>query len=70
MEDVISKPLITIGRDINILEAMRKMREHSITQMVVMDGDNLAGIVAERDVIRGVSIASIGSFSSLLRRRE
>jgi CBS domain-containing protein len=68
--DVMSKPLITIGRDINIIEAMRKMREHSITQMVVMDNGNLVGIVAERDVIRGVSIASIGSFSSLLRRRN
>lgn len=70
VEDVMSKPLITIGRDINILEAMRKMREHSITQLVVMDDDNLAGIVAERDVMRGVSIASIGSFSSLLRMHE
>jgi CBS domain-containing protein len=70
VEDVMSKPLITIGRNINILEAMRKMREHSITQMVVMDDENLVGIVAERDVIRGVSIASIGSFSSLMRRRD
>jgi CBS domain-containing protein len=70
VEEVMSKPLITIGQDIDILETIRKMREHSITQMGVMDDDNLVGIVAERDVIRGVSIASIGSFSSLLRRRE
>ena len=70
VEDVMSKPLKTIRKDVNILEAMRKMREQSITQMVVMDDDNLVGIVAERDVMRGVSIASIGSFSSLLRMRE
>ena len=70
VEDVMSKPLKTIRKDVNILEAMRKMREQSITQMVVMDYDNLVGIVAERDVMRGVSIASIGSFSSLLRMRE
>ena len=70
VEDVMSKQLITIRGDINILEAMRKMREHKITQLVVMDDDKLVGIVAERDVIRGVSIASIGSFSSLLRSRE
>ncbi len=70
VEDVMSKPLITIGRDINILEAMRKMREHSITQIVVMEDGNLAGIVAKRDVIRGVSIASVESFSSLRPRHE
>jgi CBS domain-containing protein len=70
VEEIMSKPLIIIGQDVNILEAMRKMREHSITQMIVMDDENLVGIVAERDVIRGISIASIGSFSSLMRRRE
>ncbi|MBC8224630.1 CBS domain-containing protein [Candidatus Bathyarchaeota archaeon] len=70
VKDIMSKPLITIGKDVNILEAMRKMREHSITQLVVMDGDALEGVVSERDVTRGISIASIGSFSSLLRRRE
>jgi hypothetical protein len=46
------------------------MRGHSITQLVVSDDGNLAGIVAERDVNRWVSIASIGSFSSLLRMNE
>jgi len=70
VKDIMSKPLITIGKDVNILEAMRKMREHAITQLVVMDEGVLEGVVSERDVTRGVSIASIGSFSSLLRRRE
>jgi len=70
VKDIMSKPLITIGKDVGILKAMRKMREHSITQLVVMDGDAPEGVVSERDVTRGVSIASLGSFSSLLRRRE
>jgi predicted transcriptional regulator len=70
VNEILSTPVITINKDAGILEAMRKMREHSITQLVVMDGDVLEGVVSERDVTRGVSIASIGSFSSLLRRRE
>ena len=67
VKDIMSKPLITIGNDVGILKAMR---EYSITQLVVMDGDAPKGVVSERDVTRGVSIASLGSFSSLLRRRE
>ena len=70
VKDIMSKPLITIGKDIGILKAMRQMQEHSITQLVVMDEDALEGVVSERDVTRGVSIASLGSFSSLLRYRE
>ena len=70
VKDIMSKPLITVGKDIGILKAMRKIREHSITQLVVMDEDTLEGVVSERDVTRGVSIASLGCFSSLLRRRE
>lgn len=68
--EILSTPVITINKGAGILEAMRKMREHSITQLVVTDGDVLEGIVSERDVTRGISIASIGSFSSLLRKRE
>ncbi|MCW3990063.1 MAG: CBS domain-containing protein [Candidatus Bathyarchaeota archaeon] len=70
VKDIMSKPLITIGKDVGILEAMRKMQEHSITQLVVRDGGAPEGVVSERDVTRAVSIASLGSFSSLLRRRE
>ena len=60
---ILSTPIITINKDAGILEAMRKMREHSITQLVVMDVDVLEGVVSERDVTRGVSIASIGSLA-------
>lgn len=69
VKEIMTSPLITIDKDVGILAAMRKMREHAITQLVVMDGETLVGVVSERDVMRGVSIASIGSFSSLLHRR-
>lgn len=70
MKEIMSSPLITVPGDTNILEAMRKMREKDISRLVVMEGDRLIGIVSERDIIRAVSIASLTSFSTLLRRRE
>ena len=70
MKEIMTSPLITVPGDANILEAMRKMREKDISRLVVMEGDRLLGIVSERDIIRAVSIASLTSFSTLLRKRE
>ena len=67
--EVMSSPLITIQREKGILEAMRKMREHDISRLVVMDDGTMVGIVSEKDIIRAVSIASLTSFSTLLRKR-
>jgi len=70
MREIMSTPLITIQRETGILEAMKKMMEHNISRLVVMDGDVLLGIVSERDIMRGISLASLTSFSTLLRKRE
>ena len=67
MGDVMSTPLITIGKNQGILAAMRKMREMTVTQLVVMEGEEMVGIVSERDLLRAVSIASLSSFRTLLR---
>ena len=70
MNEIMSSPLITISKDTSILEAMRRMREKKISRLVVMEEDELLGLVSERYIIRAVSIASLTSFSTLLRRRE
>ena len=67
MGDVMSTPLITIGKNQGILAAMRKMRETTVTQLVVMEGEEMVGIISERDLLRAVSIASLSSFRTLLR---
>ena len=69
IREVMSTPLITILKETSILSAMRKMRENYISRLVVMDDATLLGIVSERDIIRAVSIASLTSFSTLLRKR-
>jgi len=70
MKEIMSTPLITVPRETGILDAMRQMREHGIGRLVVMDGNALLGILSEKDIIRAVSVASLTSFSTLLRKRE
>lgn len=68
-KEIMSTPLITVPKETGILEAIRKMRGNNISRLVVMDRSILVGIVSERDIIRAVSIASLTSFSTLLRKR-
>jgi len=69
MKEIMSSPLITVPKETGILDAMRKMRENDIRRLVVMDDSVLLGIVSDRDIIRAVSITSLTSFSTLLRKR-
>lgn len=45
----------SIAPDIPIAEAVRKMNDHRIGAVVVMEGDKLAGIFTERDVLTKVA---------------
>lgn len=69
IKDIMSSPLITANKEMGILAAMRKMRENKITQLVVMDGEELEGVISERDVIKAVSYASLASFKPLMREK-
>lgn len=69
VKEIMSSPLITVPKETDILSAIRKMRENDISRLVVMDRGALLGIVSERDIIRAISIASLTSFSTLLRKR-
>lgn len=69
MKEIMSSPLITVPKETTILEAMKRIREHDISRLVVMDGEML-GIVSEEDIIRACSLASLTSFSTFLRKRR
>ena len=70
IKEIISPPLITTSKETVILNAMRKMRDHNISRLVVMDDGALMGIISERDIIRVVTISSITFFSTLVRKRR
>lgn len=46
--------VLTIGPGATVLEAIRVMAERSVGALAVVDGDELAGIVTERDYARKV----------------
>ena len=50
LEDVQMRPLITIDSDQDADEARRLMDEYGLNRLVVVDDDELAGIVSEADL--------------------
>ena len=48
--------LYTIAPDATVFEALNLMAEHNIGALLVMTGDDINGIVSERDCIRKVDV--------------
>lgn len=44
-----------------VLSALETMAEHNIGAVLVLDGDDLSGILTERDYARKVKLAALGS---------
>lgn len=44
----------TVAATATVLEATREMNHHGIGALIVMDGERIAGILTERDVLRKV----------------
>ena len=52
--DVMSKDVITAAADETISSAVAKMAEHYVSCLVVMDKGRVAGILTEKDMLKGV----------------
>ena len=50
-----SRDLLTVGADERIAAAARRMVDRGVGAVLVMDGERLAGILTERDVLRAVA---------------
>ena len=50
-----------IGPNDTVYDAIRKMAEHQIGALLVMEGDNVVGIVTERDYARKIALAGRSS---------
>ena len=48
--------VFTIAPDATVIEAIRLMAKHNIGALLVMTGENMEGIVTERDCIRKVEL--------------
>ena len=56
--------VISVAPDASVLDAIKRMAEKGIGALVVMDGDELAGIVSERDYARKVILKGRASDST------
>jgi CBS domain-containing protein len=54
-EDIMTRPVITIGKEAPVTAAVALMRENGINSVVVVDGTNLAGVVNRDNIIREVA---------------
>lgn len=48
--------VVTTTRQTSVFEALRRMAEHDIGALPVLDGPRLVGILSERDYARGVAL--------------
>jgi len=61
------RDIISTVEDASVLDAIKTMAERSIGSLLVMDGDELKGIVTERDYARKVIVKGRSSKSTHVR---
>jgi CBS domain-containing protein len=54
-EDFMSRPVITIGPEAPVGEAVGLMREKNVNSLVVVTGNEIQGIIKRDDIIREVA---------------
>ncbi|MGE5517829.1 MAG: CBS domain-containing protein [Bacteroidota bacterium] len=60
--------VVTVSPDMTVAEAARSLATHRIGAVVaVEDGGNIAGILSERDIVRGVALQGEGCLRGAVR---
>jgi CBS domain-containing protein len=49
---LMSYPLITLAKNASVLDAMKLMYERKIRRVIILEGNNLLGIVTEHDIFK------------------
>ncbi|HEV8650118.1 MAG TPA: CBS domain-containing protein [Actinomycetes bacterium] len=55
VRNLMQQPVVSVGPGQSVRQAARLMQDHVIGSVVVQEGDRLAGILTERDVLRAVA---------------
>jgi CBS domain-containing protein/gamma-glutamylcysteine synthetase len=52
VEDIMKKDIVTASPDETIVEAMRKMRDKKVSSLPVVQGDELIGLITDRNLLK------------------
>jgi len=67
--EIMARDVLTVGPAASVLEAARRMHERRVGAVVVLDGQRLAGILTERDILRAVAEGRVdGSVADSMTR--
>lgn len=61
------QPVVTIDADASVFEAVKMMAQHQIGALVVTEGEDIAGIVTERDYARKIVLMDRASKTTPVR---
>jgi len=54
MKDVMSSPVVTVPPDCSVLSARRLLEKTSIRRLVVVDDENLCGVITQTDILKAI----------------
>jgi CBS domain-containing protein len=66
MNEIMSKPLITINGGMPIINAIRVMEKNNVRRLLIVEKGKLIGIVTQRDLLRVLAFHVMISFRPLL----
>ena len=52
VRDIMSGPPVTVSPDTDLATAAKKMRDENVGAILVTEGDDLTGVVTDRDLVR------------------
>jgi CBS domain-containing protein len=66
VKDVMTRAPVTLGSDATVVDAARKMRDEDIGPIVLVDGNQITGIVTDRDIVIRVVAEGMDPATTLL----
>ncbi len=52
LRDIMSKPLVNVSINSSVRDAIQTMQQKNIRRLVVSDGDEMVGIITDKDIFR------------------
>lgn len=65
--DTKGREVLAIGPDDTVFDAIKKMADHNVGSLVVLDGEHLIGIVTERQYARNVFLKGRSSPKTVVK---